>query len=395
MILLNKESILQRLDDKTLDITLVQSIDSTNNAFETHSPTENFSACLAEEQIQGRGQFQRAWHSPFGENIYLSLCYYSRKSLSSLSGLSLVVGCAICKVLNTLVALKEPALIKWPNDILCNNAKIAGLLIETKKIQNETHRIIIGIGLNVNMQNAENAAISQNWTSLFRLTGASHDRNVICAELINQVRTFISLFEQEGFAKFAPLWNEYNAFSQKTLQIHHNQMNTIGKCIGVSSKAELILELKNGEKKFFSSGEISLYSQGFLNTTKVFIKYFVVAMLSYGVDISVFSILLFSNVNLIYSLVNARIVSSLFNFTCNKWFVYQAKNIKSAWRELTEYIFLVGVNIALSYGIIMLEKKYLKIPDIPAKILADGFLFLFSFYIQKKIVFRKPKKDKL
>ena len=258
MILLNKNSILQLLNDPTIDITILQSIDSTNNAFETHQSTEKYSACLAEEQTQGRGQFQRRWHSPFAENIYLSLCYYSSKNPALLAGLSLVVGYAICKVLNDSFVLNEPALIKWPNDILYNSSKVAGLLIETKKMPNGTHRIIIGIGLNVNMQPAKSTLISQPWTSLIQLTGAQQDRNILCAKLINQIMAFIPLFEKEGFSAFAPLWNQNNALLNKTIQLQHNQVITAGKCMGVSSQAELVLKLPNGEIKHFSSGEVTL-----------------------------------------------------------------------------------------------------------------------------------------
>ena len=176
-----------------------------------------------------------------------------------MSGLSVVVGYTICKVLNTLFVLDSPMLIKWPNDILYNNSKLAGLLIETKKMSNGMHRVVIGMGLNVNMSPDESTPISQSWTSLLQLTGVSQDRNVICAELINQVRASILVFEKESFATFAPLWNQYNIFFNKTLQLYHHGTHTIGKCIGVTPQAELILELENGEKKYFSSGEAFLY----------------------------------------------------------------------------------------------------------------------------------------
>lgn len=258
MILLNKLSILQLLDDKTLDLTVVQSIESTNNAFDSHAPTKKFSACLAEEQTQGRGQFQRLWHSPVSENIYLSLCYYSSKTPAELSGLSLVVGYAICTVLNTLLGSDKIALIKWPNDILCNASKIAGVLIETKKMLNGTRRVVIGVGLNVNMQQTDNTSISQAWTSLIQLTGISHDRNIICATLINQLLAVIPQLETKGFSFFLPVWNHHNALLNQTIQLHHNQVTITGKCVGVSPHAELMLELPNGEITHISSGEISV-----------------------------------------------------------------------------------------------------------------------------------------
>ncbi len=258
MILLNEKSILTYLDDKTLDITIVKSIDSTNNAFEKQLDSQKILVCFAEEQTQGRGQLQRVWHSPFAENIYFSLCYFSSQPLKLLSGLSLVVGYSICTVLNTFFPLPEPAFIKWPNDVLCKNSKLSGILIETKKMPDQTYRVVIGVGLNVNMRPAIEVSIAQNWTSLVQLTGVSYDRNPICAELINHILTSIHLFEKEGFLNFAPKWNSCNALLNKTIQLNHNQTITTGKCIGVSSQGELVLELPNGERKKFLSGEAFL-----------------------------------------------------------------------------------------------------------------------------------------
>ena len=146
----------------------------------------------------------------------------------------------------------------------------------------------------------------------------------------------------------------------------------------------------------YENGNISSHFKPIIDSVKiyfVFIKYSIVAILSYGVDIGAFSTLLAVKMNLLYSLVLARIFSAIFNFICNKFIVYQSKNSKSAWRESVGYIILVALNIILSYGIIVFENKYLKIPNIPSKILADSLLFFFSFYIQKKIIFKNHKKD--
>ncbi len=258
MILLNKEAIFPLLDNKSIDISIVKSINSTNDFFDQQLPSQKFSACFAEEQTQGRGQLQRAWHSPFAENIYFSLCYFSSLPLMLLSGLSLVTGYAVCDVLNTSFSLPEPALIKWPNDILCRNSKLSGVLIETKKMPDQTHRVVIGIGLNVNMQAAAESSISQDWTSLVHLTGIPHDRNIICAKLINKILESIHLLEKEGLVNFVSRWNKYNALLNKVIQLNHNKIITTGKCVGLSSQGEIILKLHNGEIKKFLSGEAFL-----------------------------------------------------------------------------------------------------------------------------------------
>ncbi|MBP9726197.1 MAG: biotin--[acetyl-CoA-carboxylase] ligase [Gammaproteobacteria bacterium] len=258
MILLNKEAILPLVDERLIDIAIVKSINSTNNFFDQQLPSQKFSACFAEEQTQGRGQLQRVWHSPFAENIYFSLCYFSSQPLMLLSGLSLVAGYAVCDLLNTSFSLPEPALIKWPNDILCKNLKLSGVLIETEKMPDQTRRVVIGIGLNVNMQSAAEAAISQNWTSLAQLTGATYDRNIICAKLINHLLASIHLFEKEGLVNFVLKWNKYNALLNKVIRLSHNKKITTGKCVGLSSQGELILELPNSEIRKFLSGEAFL-----------------------------------------------------------------------------------------------------------------------------------------
>lgn len=191
-----KENILSLLDDKTIDISVKDIIDSTNNAFEELIPSTKLSICLAETQTQGRGQLQKIWHSPSGENIYLSLCYFSSKSPTALSQLSIVIGQTLCLFLNNGFTLKAPAKIKWPNDILCDEKKISGILIEIKKVSNQQHRVVIGIGINVNMHEVPESAISQPWTSLAHMTGSTHDRNLICAHLINKIQIALRLFEE-------------------------------------------------------------------------------------------------------------------------------------------------------------------------------------------------------
>jgi BirA family biotin operon repressor/biotin-[acetyl-CoA-carboxylase] ligase len=194
---LDTDVIFTLVNDKTIDLTLAKTIDSTNNAFEQRAPSSKLAVCVAEMQTQGRGQLQRVWHSPVSENIYLSLCYFSSKPLAMLAPLSLAVGSTLCTWLNTHFLLKYPAKVKWPNDILCENAKLAGILIETKKITEKFRRVVIGIGLNVNMRSTPENTISQPWTSLCQLTDQSYDRNPICAQLINQLQTAIQIFENQ------------------------------------------------------------------------------------------------------------------------------------------------------------------------------------------------------
>src|SRR5690606_2947354 len=135
-------------------LELLPSVDSTNahvlrqlQAGTLALPPGRSHACLAERQSAGRGRRGRQWVSPFGHNLYLTLLQRFDSGAASLDGLSLAVGVALVR------ALREwhiPHLaLKWPNDLLCREAKLAGILIEISGDVTGQCQLLIGVGLNV------------------------------------------------------------------------------------------------------------------------------------------------------------------------------------------------------------------------------------------------------
>src|SRR3990167_1780942 len=117
-----------------LQLHLFDSIDSTNRFLKDLIPNNGIDVCCAESQTHGRGRFGRTWYSPFGENIYFSIRWHFNRPFSQLSGLSLVVSMAIMAVLQDLNI--QGVQIKWPNDLLWQDKKLCGSLIEAL---NENH----------------------------------------------------------------------------------------------------------------------------------------------------------------------------------------------------------------------------------------------------------------
>lgn len=151
------------------------SIPSTNDAMKTTLPGTHI--CLAETQTAGRAQGKKSWHSPPFQNIYLSI----KTPLETLQHITRLPILVALNVLESLKSLELPIMIKWPNDLYANDKKLAGILVETIT-QGEQAQAIIGIGLNVNMQNAD--ALSNPWASLAELTGKMLDRDMIAIKLI-------------------------------------------------------------------------------------------------------------------------------------------------------------------------------------------------------------------
>ena len=170
-----------KIDSQTA-IHLFPIIDSTNRFLLEQAASLQPAFCLSETQTAGRGQHGRTWVSPKADNIYLSYLTYSEIPLHQLQDVSLKVGEVLLNYLTQELKIRGLHL-KWPNDILFEQKqKLAGILVETKSLENRS-ALVIGIGLNVNMKESKET-ISQSWTSLTNITNKTYDLNDTAVGLI-------------------------------------------------------------------------------------------------------------------------------------------------------------------------------------------------------------------
>ena len=252
---LDKEKILLKLSNKfrsKVFLEVFDTISSTNDYLLRKEKNKNkdIKICIAEEQTKGRGRRGKSWISPKFKNIYFSLNSYLKKE--DLSGLSIAVALSVSKVLTKINVM---SLIKWPNDLLVGNKKICGILIETAKV-GELTKVVIGIGINVNMEYSE--LIDQEWTSIKLEKKQSVDRNSIITEMINQLCITLNKFEQEEFDYFLNKFTSLDLLKDKEFTLKDKPNETfIGK--GIDNKGLLIAQnLKDQRIVKFSSGEVSL-----------------------------------------------------------------------------------------------------------------------------------------
>ena len=252
---LDKEKILSKLSNEfrsKVVLEVFDTISSTNDYLLRKEKNKNkdIKICIAEEQTKGRGRRGKSWISPKFKNIYFSLNSYFKKE--DLSGLSIAVALSVSKVLTKINVM---SLIKWPNDLLVGNKKICGILIETAKV-GELTKVVIGIGINVNMEYSE--LIDQEWTSIKLEKKQSVDRNSIITEMINQLCITLNKFEQEEFDYFLKRFTSLDLLRDKEFTLKDKPNETfIGK--GIDNKGFLIAQnLKDQRIVKFSSGEVSL-----------------------------------------------------------------------------------------------------------------------------------------
>ncbi len=212
---------------------------------------------LAEQQTAGQGRRGRTWVSPLGCNVYMSLIWRFEAGAGSLAGLSLVVGLALVKALEHQGY--RDLTLKWPNDVLWQNRKLAGVLLEVSGDVSGACDVVIGIGVNVAMPSMPAADIDQPWVDLTQVDKSRvPDKNYIVAGVLNQLVPDIQQFQQAGFAAFKEQWSSRDHCAGQSVQLLLGPGHDVsGAYCGVNDDGSIGLETHEGMQSF-SGGEISL-----------------------------------------------------------------------------------------------------------------------------------------
>jgi len=254
--LLDVEAIHRQLPilDPSFNVQLHMSLPSTNQTLMAHQQQQSIhgEVVLAEVQTSGRGRLGRQWQSPFGQNIALSLGWHFSGGAAALEGLSLVVGLALTQSLADLGV--KGVQLKWPNDLLVDGKKLAGILLEMRGDATGPCHVVIGIGLNVHLIHDD--AIDQPWVSLAQL-GYQLSRNDVVAQILLRLNEHLHRFVQHGFAAMRDEWQQYHYYQDQKVHLLLPGKRIEGICRGVNQVGALMME-HDGVLEVYSGGEISL-----------------------------------------------------------------------------------------------------------------------------------------
>ncbi len=195
---------------------------------ETDIINENGTVILADEQYDGKGRGNKKWISPKG-GLWISLIIKPRIELDKINILSLIAAISVCEAINETYNLKTQ--IKWPNDIVINNKKIAGILIDSSIGDSNIEYVVIGIGINIvvdiikiNFSLASIDLLSQKVTSI---------QNEIKEKGINQILLLKQLLKRIEYYLFLA---ENEKDNTKIIEIYKKVSNTLGKSVYVYGK---------------------------------------------------------------------------------------------------------------------------------------------------------------
>jgi len=211
----------------------------------------DWSAVIALEQTRGRGRAGHSWLSPPGKNLALSVILRPSLSAKHAPVLSLAAAVAAANILQAKGMVGVG--LKWPNDVLAREKKIAGILLEAVAERETIRHVVVGLGLNLNSRQEDFPnSFPVPATSYLICTGRTWDIHDAAESFLREMKSVYQSMEERGSSFVVELWLEKWAHKNQ-LMIHEGKT---GRAVGISSEGFLIMEAADRSRAVVSAGEV-------------------------------------------------------------------------------------------------------------------------------------------
>lgn len=245
----------------SFDVRVVPTCTSTNSVLMDAPPPEDgrIHVVAAEVQTAGRGRRGRQWQSWPQASLAFSALWRFDPSAPVPAGLSLVAGVAVAHALEHLGI--QGVQLKWPNDVLVNGDKLAGILVELSSGRDRRPAAVVGIGLNVRLPPGTTIPDQPRVTDLATHLTTLPERNQLLARLLAELHALFTTYAAAGFPALRGAWQQRNAFADLPVRIIDEGQEQTGVCVGVDDDGALLLRTDTGVTRVLS-GEVSLRPAG-------------------------------------------------------------------------------------------------------------------------------------
>ena len=253
------QKIKEKLNTRWLGQTIhfYQQLDSTNlTAMELAlGGAAEGTAVLAEEQLRGRGRGNRSWHSPAGVGIYCSIILRPKLSPAKAQLLTLMTAVAIVKAIDQETGLSPR--VKWPNDILLNNRKVAGILLESKVSLQQIEHAVIGFGVNVNHTSADLPPEPMfQASSLMIELDKPVERGALVAAIFAEVEGLYEMLQQEDLAMILQEWRHSSATLGQPIRVWQQGKVIEGIALDINEEGGLLVKPKDESLMVIHAGDV-------------------------------------------------------------------------------------------------------------------------------------------
>ena len=240
------------------NVEFYESIESTNIRAKrlAEDGAEDGTIVVADAQNAGRGRRGRTWVSPAGTNIFMSLILRPDILPASASMLTLVAALAVGDGIHKTTGMAP--VIKWPNDIVLSGKKVCGILTEMSAELEGIHYVVVGIGINVNMEEIP-VDVRDMATSLLLETGKKVARSQLIAAVLEAFEHYYDEFISQGdLSRLIDVYNSNMVNAGKEVRILNPTGEYTGQALGINKKGELLVKMPDGEVRHVISGEVSV-----------------------------------------------------------------------------------------------------------------------------------------
>ena len=242
------------------DVRVLLECASTNSELLDAPPPDDgrIPVVVAERQTDGRGRRGRQWQSWSGGSLTFSTLWRFLPGAPVPAGLSLVAGLAVVRALEKLGV--SGLQLKWPNDVLVNGDKLAGILVELLPGRGRTPAAIVGIGVNLRLPADAVIPDQPHVTDLASHLAPLPDSNLLLARLLAELHDLFTTYAAAGFPALRGAWQQRNAFANLPVRVSGESSELCGICAGVDDDGALLLRSEEGVVRILS-GEVSLRAQ--------------------------------------------------------------------------------------------------------------------------------------
>lgn len=210
---------------------------------------------VADKQVSGKGRMGRQWESPGGVNLYASILLRPDILPFEAPKLTFLSAVAVCRAINTCTNLT--AKVKWPNDVLVNGKKVAGLLNEMSSETEQVHYVVLGIGVNINMHSDQfPQQLRYPATSLREEMGRDVSRLDFTRALLKQIDSLYQVFLEQGSESIIAEWSELCDLTGKPVQVDCGNTQLQGIMVGLGDDGALQVRTDDGQIENIYAGDV-------------------------------------------------------------------------------------------------------------------------------------------
>ncbi|MCQ4923445.1 biotin--[acetyl-CoA-carboxylase] ligase [Tissierella carlieri] len=240
------------------NIYYFNSINSTNRkAKEIAFGEKEGTVLVAEQQEEGKGRLGRHWISPKGKGIWMSIILKPKVDPMKVAKITLLGAAAVYKALSNMNIKSQ---IKWPNDVLIDGKKICGILTEMSAELNMINYVIMGIGINVNLDESDiPEELKDKATSIKIIEDKEIDRKELFTNILNEFeKIYKDFIDRDSISEAIDICKANSALIGKDIRIIRGDEVRVGKALDINEEGHLVVEFDGGIVENIYSGEISI-----------------------------------------------------------------------------------------------------------------------------------------